>query len=61
MKLVVTGTPAVFEPRTAATATTSFAGFLNGAAFEANGTGCRRRDCWCLYVGIGQTHTVPAE
>ena len=44
----ISSTSTVFEPRTAATATTSFAGFLDGAAFEANGTGCRRRDYWRL-------------
>ena len=42
-KLGVTGTSAVSEPRTAATATTNFAGFSNGATSGARGTDDRRR------------------
>ena len=52
MKLGVTSSSAVSEPRTTATATTDFARFLDGAAFGAYQTGCRRRDCSCVYVGI---------
>ena len=54
MKLGVTSTSAVFEPRTTATATTSFARFRDGAAFGADGTNGRRFGCWCVHVGIGQ-------
>ena len=43
LKLRVTSTSAVPEPRTSATATTSFTGFLDYPAFGANGTDCRRR------------------
>ena len=57
MKLCVISTSAVSEPRTAATATTEFAGFLDRAAFGAHGTGSRRRGCWRVYVDIGQRHT----
>ena len=46
-KFCVTSTSAVSEPRTAATATTAFPRFLDGAAFAAFGSdGRRRRDCW---------------
>ena len=44
----VTDTSAVSEPRTAATAATSFARFLDSAAFEAYRTGGRRHQCWCF-------------
>ena len=44
-KLGVTSTSAVSEPRTAATATTSFARFFNGAAFGACETDYRCRVC----------------
>ena len=54
MKLGVSSTPTVSEPRTAETAATPFARFLDGAAFWAHGTADRRRSRWCLYVGIGQ-------
>ena len=57
IKFCVPSTSAVFEPRTAATATTEFAGFLDRAAFGAHGTGSRRRGCWRVYVDIGQRHT----
>ena len=56
IKFHIVITSAGSEPRTAATATTSFAGFLDGTAFEANGIHCRRRDYWRLQMGIGQTH-----
>ncbi len=47
IKFCVTSTFAVSEPRTAATATTTSAGFLDGAAVVAYGTdGRRRRGCW---------------
>ena len=54
MKFCVTSASAVFEPRTAATATTAFARFFDGTAFGAYGTGGRRRDCWLIHVRIGQ-------
>ena len=52
IKLGVTSTSAVSEPRTAATTTTAFPRFLDGAAFAAYGPdGCRRHDgFWYLYV-----------
>ena len=42
IKFDVTSNPAVSGPRTTATATAVFAGFLDGAAFAACGTDCRR-------------------
>ena len=42
LKLCVASSSAVFEPRTAATATTEFAGFLDGAAFWAHRANGRR-------------------
>ena len=54
IKFVVTITSAVSEPRTTATATTSFPRFRDDAAFGAHRTDGRRNDCWCLHVGIGQ-------
>ena len=54
IKVCVTCTSAVFEPRTTASATTSFARFLDYAAFGAYGAGDRRADTWCLHVDIGQ-------
>ena len=54
LKVCVTCTCAVFEPRTTVSATTSFARFLDDTAFGAYGTGGRRRDHWCLHVDIGQ-------
>ena len=60
MELGVTSSSAVSEPRTAATATTHFAGFLDVAAFRAYGTDGRRRrrrdSCW-VYMSMGQRHT----
>ena len=53
-KVCVSCTSAVFEPRTTVTATTRFAGFLDGAAFGARGPLDSRSDRWCLYVEIGQ-------
>ena len=53
IKLGVTGTSAVSEPRTTATTATKFPRFRDDAAFgtgETNG----RRDCWCVYVDIDQ-------
>ena len=58
MNVCVASTSAVFEPRTAATATTDFAGFADAAAFGAYGTDGRRRGCWCVYVDIGQNTTM---
>ena len=45
----VTGTSALSEPRTTATATTSSIGFLDGAALAAYG---HAGGCWYLYVVI---------
>ena len=53
-KVCVTCTSAAFEPRTTVTATTRFAGFLDGAALGARETVDSRSDRWCLYVDIGQ-------
>ena len=53
-KLCVASSATVFEPRTAATTTTASTGFRDGATSRTHGTDCRRRDCWCVYVGIGQ-------
>ena len=52
-KFCVTSTSAVSEPRTPATAATTFTGFADGAAFGAHGTG-DRHGCSCLYVGMDQ-------
>ena len=57
IKLDVTSTPAVSEPRTTATAATNFTGFRDDAAFGADETDSRRRGCWCVYVLIGQNNT----
>ena len=54
IKVCVSWTSAVFEPRTTVSATTSFARFLDDTAFGACGTRGRRSDGWCLHVGIGQ-------
>ena len=48
----VTSTPAVSKPRTPGTATTSFAGFLDGAAFGAYGSDDRGCGCWGVHVGV---------
>ena len=53
LQIGVTTTSAGSEPRTAATATTHFARLHNRNTFGTYGTYDRRRDCWCLYVGIG--------
>ena len=54
VKVFVTCTSTVFEPRTTVGATTSFARFLDDTAFGAHGTVGRRSDGWWLHVGIGQ-------
>ena len=54
IKLGVTSTSAVSEPRTTVTAATRFPGFRNDATFGAYGTADRRSDGWCLHVDIGQ-------
>ena len=54
IKVCVTYTSAVFEPRTTVSATTSLARFLDDTAFGAHGTRDRRSDGWYLHVGIGQ-------
>ena len=54
IKLGVTSTSAVLEPRTTATAATDFPRFYDDAAFGAyRADGCSR-GCWCVHVGIGQ-------
>ena len=45
LKSCVTSTSAVFEPGTAASTTTRFPRFRDGAAFGAYGTDDRRRSC----------------
>ena len=47
----VTSTSAVVEPGTAATTTTRFPRFRDGAAFEAHGTDGRRRSFWWVLCG----------
>ena len=49
IKFCVASTPAVSEPRTAATTTTDFARLFNGTAFEACGADYRRLVCCCLH------------
>ena len=48
----VASTSAVSEPRTTATTTSNFPRSSDDAAFGAY---CRRRDGYCVYVGIGQS------
>ena len=48
MKLGLARTSAVSEPRTTATATTSFPRFRDDAAFGTYGTDGRRCGCWCV-------------
>ena len=45
LKSCVPSTSAAFEPRTAATATTTFSRFRDGATFAAYGADGRRRLC----------------
>ena len=54
IKLAVSSTSAVFEPRPTVTATTDFPRFPDGAAFGAHGTDGRRHDRWCIHIGIGK-------
>ena len=57
IKLAVTSTSAVSEPRTTATTATYFPGFRNDPAFGAYETDGRRRSCYCghvIYVNIAQ-------
>ena len=57
MAFCVTGTSAVPEPRTAATATASFPGFRDGAAFAACETADgRRRRGYCCYSLVKETN-----
>ena len=58
IKLGVTITSAVSEPRTTATAATYFPRFRDDAAFGTHGTECRCRSYWCVYVGKGQNTKV---
>ena len=51
IKLFVTITCTVAEPRTAVAATTDFAGFVDGTTFMAYGTDGPCRGCWCLHEG----------
>ena len=51
----VTSTSTVFEPGTAATATTAFPRFSDGTALTTYGPSGRRGcDCWDIYVSIGK-------
>ena len=59
--LDVTGTSAVSEPRTTATAATNFLRFCNDTAFGACGTDGRRRDYWCVYVAISQNTNMESQ
>ena len=52
IKFCVTSDSAVSEPRTSATATTSFARFVNGATFGAPEIDNRLCGCWSLYIGL---------
>ena len=62
IKLGVTSTSAVSEPRTTATAATNFTRFRDDAVFEAYGTYSRRRRrrdyYWCAYVGNCQNTKI---
>ena len=53
----VTTASARSEPRTPATATIHFARLANVDTFETYRSNDRRRDCWCLHVGIGRKDT----
>ena len=44
-ELGITSDSAVSEPRTSATTTTRFAGFLDGDTFETHSSGHRSRGC----------------
>ena len=50
LKSPVTRTPAVSEPRTTATTTTTLARFAEGAAVGTYGSACRRRNCLCSHA-----------
>ena len=56
LKLCVASSATVFEPSTAATTTTALTGFRDGTTFRAYGNGNRCGGCYCLCVGIDQTH-----
>ena len=61
IKLGVTSTSAVSEPRTTVPAATDFSRFRDDAAFGAYGTDGRRRGWWCVYGGIGQSTNMKAR
>ena len=48
----------VFEPSTTGSATTEFAGFLDGSAFGAYGSNSRRRHCRCANTGQMKKETI---
>ena len=50
IKIGVASTSTVSEPRTTATAATTFPRFRDDAAFGANGTDARRHDYWCMWI-----------
>ena len=54
VKLDVTSTSAVSEPRTTVAAATDFLRFHNDTTFGAYRTDGRRRGYWRVYVDIGQ-------
>ena len=56
MKLGVTSTSAVSEPRTTATTATHFPRFRHDTAFGTYETDGCRRGCWRVYVGSGQQY-----
>ena len=51
-KVWVSRSSTVFEPRTSSTATTTFARFRDGSAFDAYGTARRCHGCWCLHAAL---------
>ena len=59
--LCVANIAAVTEPRTAATATTEFAGFLHCAAFRTYGGGRWRHQCCCYMWALVKTETDKVE
>ena len=61
IKLGVTSTSAVSEPRTTAATATYFPRFRNDPAFGAYETDGRRRNCYCeyvIYVNIAQNQNT---
>ena len=61
IKLFVAITSTVAEPRTTATATTDFSGFVDRDTFVACSTDGRCRDWSCLHEGNDQRHQRERE